>query len=305
MNKTIRRSTLILPVNIRRFVEKAYARGADAIVFDLEDAIPAAEKASARKLVKDALPLAARGGAEVLVRVNNTPALLDADVDAAVHPGLDGLTLPKAESAEQLRSLDANIARLERERGIAPGHVKLSLIDETPRGLLKVEEIASACERVVTMSVGPEDYCLELGVEPSADGFELQYPVARLVTVCKALGIQATGILGSIAEFRDLAAFEAAAVRARKLGCEGAGCIHPDQVAVLNRVFSPAPDKVEYARRVLEAFEDGLKRGTASVNLDGKMVDIPIYRRAQVVFERARAIAELDRRKAEALARFA
>jgi len=305
MNKAIRRSTLILPVNIRRFVEKAYARGADAIVFDLEDAIPAKEKASARQLVKDALPLAARGGAEVLVRVNNAPALLDADVDAAVHPGLDGLTLPKAESAEQLRSLDASIARLERERGIAPGHVKLSLIIETPRGLLKVEEIASACERVVTMSVGPEDYCLELGVEPSADGFELQYPVARLVTVCKALGIQATGILGSIAEFRDLAAFEAAAVRARKLGCEGAGCIHPDQVAVLNRVFSPAPDKVDYARRVIAAFEDGLKRGTASVNLDGKMVDIPIYRRAQVVFERARAIAELDRRKAEALARFA
>lgn len=305
MNETIRRSTLILPVNIRRFVEKAYTRGADAITFDLEDAIPAAEKASARKLVKDALPLAARGGAEVLVRVNNAPALLDADVDAAVHPGLDGLTLPKAESAEQLRRLDATLARLERERGIAPGHIKLSLIVETPRGLLKVEEIASACARVVTMSVGPEDYCLELGVEPSADGFELHYPVARLVTVCKALGIQATGLLGSIAEFRDLAAFEAAAVRARKLGCEGSSCIHPDQVAVLNRVFSPAPDKVEYARRVLEAFEDGLKRGTASVDLDGKMVDIPIYRRAQVVFERARAIAELEQRKAAALARFA
>ena len=305
MNNTIRRSTLILPVNVPHFVEKAYARGADAIVLDLEDAIPAAEKARARTLVREALPLAARGGAEVMVRINNAPALLDADLEAAVYPGLDGLTLPKAESAEQIRRLDARIGRLERERGMAPGQVKLSLIIETPRGLLNVEAIASACARVVTLSVGSEDYCLELGVEPSADGVELQYPVARLVTVCKALGIQAAGILGTIAEFRDLAAFEAAAVRARQLGCEGAACIHPDQVAVLNRVFSPEPAKVEHARRVIEAFEDGLARGTAAVNLGGKMVDMPVYRRAQVVFARARAIADLERRKAEALARFA
>jgi len=303
MKKTIRRSTLILPVNIRRFVEKAYERGADAIVFDLEDAIPPAEKSEARKLVRDALPLAVRGGAEVQVRVNNTAALLQADLEASVHPGLDGITFPKAESAQQIRALDAQLARLERERGIAPGHVKLSLIVETPRGLLNVEEIAAACERIATMSVGPEDYCLELGIEPSADGAELRYPVARLVTVCKALGIQATGILGSIGDFRDLAAFEAAAVRGRQLGCEGAGCIHPDQVTVLNRVFTPPADKVEYARRVIEAFEDGVKRGTASVNLDGKMVDVPIYRRAQVVFERASAIAALEQRKAAALAR--
>ena len=305
MSQRVRRSILILPVNIPRFVEKAYARGADVITLDLEDAVPAAEKASARGFVKDALELAARGGAEVLVRVNNIAAHLDADVDAAVYPGLDGLMLPKAESAEQIRRLDARLEQLERARGMAPGQVKLNLLVETPRGLLNLEQIASSCKRVVTMSVGQEDYCLELGVEPSAEGFELQYPVARLVTVCKAYGLQATGILGTIAEFRDLAAFERAATRARQLGTEGAGCIHPDQVTVLNRVFSPAPEKVEYARRVLEAFEEGLKRGTASVSLDGKMVDVPVYRRAQVVFERARAIAELDRRKAEALARLA
>ena len=104
------------------------------------------------------------------------------------------------------------------------------------------------------MSIGVEDYCLELGVEPSADGIELLYPVARLVTVCKAVGVQPTGLVGSIAGFRDLATFEGAAQRARQLGCEGAGCIHPDQVTVLNRVFTPDPAKVEYARRVVEAY---------------------------------------------------
>ena len=301
--KQARRSSLILPVNVPRFVERAYARGADAIVLDLEDSVPPAEKAGARTLVKDAIPLAARGGAEVVVRVNNDPALIAADIDACVYPGLDGLSIPKAESAAQIREVAAQLDRLERARGLDPGHVRLSLAFETPRGVLRAEEIAEASPRIVTLSVGPEDYYLELGVEPSPDGIELLYAVSRVVTIAKAAGIQSTGLLGSIAGFRDLVAFEAAAVRARQLGTEGAGCIHPDQVPVLNRVFTPEPAKVEYARRVLDAFEEGLRRGTASVNLDGKMVDIPVYKRAKVILDRARAVAETERRKAEALAR--
>ena len=298
-----RRSSLILPLNVRRFVEKAYARGADAIVLDLEDSVPTQEKASARKLVRDSLALAGRGGAEVLVRVNNDPALLADDIDASVHPGLDGLSIPKAESAAQIHDIVARIERLEGARGLTPRHLRLSLAIETPRGLLAIEEIARSSDRIATMSIGVEDFCLELGVEPSADGLELLYPVARLVTVCKAVGVQPTGLVGSIADFRDLATFERAAQRARQLGCEGAGCIHPDQVTVLNRVFTPDPAKVEHARRVVEAFEDGVRRGTASVNLDGKMVDVPVYKRAQVVLARARVVADTERRKAEALRR--
>jgi citrate lyase subunit beta / citryl-CoA lyase len=300
-----RRSSLILPVNVPRFVAKAYARGADAVVLDLEDSVPTQEKASARKLVRDSLALAGRGGAEVLVRVNNDPALLADDIDAAVHPGLDGLSIPKAESAAQIHDIVARIERLEGARGLTPRHLRLSLAIETPRGLLAVEGIARSSDRIATMSIGVEDYCLELGVEPSADGLELLYPVARLVTVCKAVGVQPTGLVGSIAGFRDLATFEQAAQRARQLGCEGAGCIHPDQVAVLNRVFTPDPAKVEDARRVVEAFEEGVRRGTASVNLDGKMVDVPVYKRAQVVLARARVVADTERRKTEALRRSA
>ena len=298
-----RRSSLILPVNVPRFVEKAYTRGADAVVLDLEDSVPAQEKTSARALVRKALAVAGRGGAEVLVRVNNDPALLADDIAAAVHPGLDGLAIPKAESAAHIREIVARIEALERARGLAPGHLRLSLAVETPRGLLAVEEIATASDRIATMSIGVEDFCLELGVEPSADGLELMYPVARLVTVCKAVGVQPTGLVGSIAGFRDLATFERAAVRARQLGCEGAGCIHPDQVTVLNRVFTPDRGRVEHARRVVDVFEEGVRMGTASVNLDGAMVDVPVYRRAQVLLARARAVEETERRKAEAFAR--
>ena len=303
MTARARRSSLILPVNQPRFVERAYTRGADAIVLDLEDSVPAAEKANARTLVKDALPLAARGGAEVSVRVNNEPGLLEHDIDAAVHPGLDNLNVPKAESADQIRAIAAQVERLERARGLASGHVQFSLAVETPLGLLNARELATSSPRIRTMSVGVEDYCLALGVEPSPEGTELMYAVSYLVTICKAVGVEPTGLVGSIAGFRDLATFEGAAVRARQLGCLGAGCIHPDQVVVLNRVFTPDPAKSEYARRVVEAFEEGVRKGTASVNLDGKMVDVPVYRRALVILERARAVEATERRKAEALAR--
>lgn len=299
----VARSNLILPVNVPRFIEKAHARQADGITLDLEDSVPPAEKASARTLIRNAARQVARGGATVGVRVNNEPELLDEDVDAAVQPGIDELMIPKVESPAQVAEIAARVDRLERERGIAAGHVRFSLVIESPRGLLRVEEIAAASPRTAGMSVGPEDYCLMLGVEPSADGAELAYPVARVVTICKALGLVPTGLVGSIAGFRELDAFELAAVRARQLGCEGAGCIHPDQVAILNRVFSPPADKVEHARRVVEAFEQGLARGTASVNLDGRMVDVPVYRRARLILDRAAAIAAVEHRKAQALAR--
>jgi citrate lyase subunit beta/citryl-CoA lyase len=302
MSFRVRRSSLILPVNVSRFIEKAHTRGADAIVLDLEDSVPPAEKASARKLVKEAIPLVARGGAEVAVRINNDPALLSDDIDASVWPGLASLSIPKVETAAEIGRLAAQVERLERARGIPAGHVKLSIAIETPTGVLACESIATSSPRIVTMGVGPEDYYLSLGVEPSADGIELLYAVSRVVTVCKAVGIQSVGLLGSVADFRDLAAFEGAATRACHLGCEGAGCIHPEQVAILNRVFSPDPERVQYARRAVDAFEEGVRRGTASVNLDGKMVDVPVYRRAQVILERAQAIALLERAKAEALA---
>jgi len=299
----IRRSTLILPVNVPRFVEKAHLRGADAVMLDLEDAVPPREKDAARRRIPASIPLVARAGAEVFVRVNHDPAMLAGDLEAAIHPGLDGICFPKTEAAEDVERLDGEIARLERDRGIAPGRTEIALLIESPRGLLNLEAIVVASQRVRTVSLGPEDYCLTLGVEPSADGMELLYGVSKVVTVCKASGISPMGLLGSIAGFQDLAAFERAAARARNLGCEGASCIHPDQVAVLNRVFSPAPEKVEYARAAVEAFEEGLKRGTASVNVAGAMVDTPVYHRAKHILEQAAAIALVEKRKADTLAR--
>jgi citrate lyase subunit beta/citryl-CoA lyase len=303
MGVKIRRSTLIFPVNQPKFAGKAATRGADAISLDLEDSVPPVEKRAARKLVKEAIFLSGRGGAEMLVRINNHPDLIYDDIDAAVHPGLKGIHFPKVESAEQVYRLDALIEAKEKERGIPPGSLSIAAHIETPLGLLNALAIAKASKRIEAMGVGPEDYCLSLGVEPSEDGAELLYAVSQVVTICKAVKIRAHGLLGSVAGFRDLKGFEQAALRARQLGTEGAGCIHPDQIPILHRVFSPTPEGVEHARRVVQAFKEGVEKGTASVSLDGKMVDVPVFERAKIILNRAEAIEAVERRKAEALAR--
>lgn len=303
MGIQIRRSTLIFPVNVKRFIEKAYLRGADAISLDLEDSVPPSEKENARKLVHDAIPMAARGGAEVLVRINNETDLICEDVDASVYPGLNGIAFPKVESAEQVHRLDALLEAKERERGLPLKSITIAAHIETTLGLLNALSISEASSRIVSMGIGPEDYCFSLGVEPSADGMELLYAVSKVVGICKAKKIRATGLLGSVAGYKDLEGFERAAMRGRQLGTEGAGCIHPDHVKILHKVFSPSPDKVEYARRAVQAFEEGVKRGTASVGMDGKMVDIPVYYRAKIILDRAEAIEAVEKRKAEALAK--
>lgn len=305
MSLRIRRSTLIFPVNVRKFIEKAYTRDADAISLDLEDSVPPAQKAEARKLVKESIGMAGRGGAEVLVRINNEPHLIIEDIDAAVHPGLFGIHFPKVESAEQMHRLDALLEAKEKERNIPPGSITVSAHIETPLGLLNAESIAVASSRLESLSIGPEDYCFELGVEPSESGIELLYAVSRVVTLCKAHKLRAHGIVGSVAGFRQLEQFEQAAVRGRQLGTEGAGCIHPDQVKILHKVFSPDPAAVQYAYRVVAAFEEGIRKKTASVDLDGKMVDIPVYYRAKRIIERAEAIEAVQKRKSEAMARYA
>ena len=298
----VRRSTLILPVNVPRFVEKAHLRGADAVMLDLEDAVPSAEKAAARDPIREAIRQVGRGGAEVFVRVNHEPSMLNEDLEAAIYPGLTGICFPKTESPDQVERLDMLVAGLEGSRGMVAGCIELALLIENPRGLLNCEAIAAVSRRVRTIALGPEDYCLALGVEPSENGTELLYPLSAVVTVSKAAEIAPMGLLGSIGSFWDLSRFEQAACRAKELGCVGASCIHPDQVAVLNRVFSPAPEQISAAKAVVEAFQRGVESGTASVNVAGRMVDIPVYMRARTLLQRAEAIAAVERRKAAALA---
>lgn len=280
-----------MPVDVPRFIAKAATTGADSITLDLEDSIMPSAKAAARAFLRNAAHEVGCGGAAVLVRVNSDPQWLDDDLQAAVLQGIAALAIPKVESADAVRAIDARIGVLEHERDIERGSIALSIAIETPMGVLRMEDIARSSTRIRAMTIAPEDYCLAIGVGPSADGVELLYPVSRLVTVCRAYGIAPMGLVGSVTGYRDLVAFEAAARRARQLGCQAASCIHPDQVAVLNRVFAPAGEDLAWARRVVAAFEVALANGTAAIGLEGHMIDPPVYRRAQAMLIRAGCFA--------------
>ena len=300
MPAQVQRSMLIIPTHVRKFVEKACRREADAVLLDLEDGVPPLKKPEARELVASSIPIAGKGGADALVRVNHNESL-EEDIRASVHPGLHGLFIPKVESAQDVAKVESIIAPLEQERGIGERSLKLALHIESPRGFLNMREIAASSARIESMSIGADDYCLELGVEPSEEGTELFLIFATMVNVCKEARVEPMGVLGSVADFTDLEAFRRVAERGRQLGATGAFCIHPGQVKVLNSVFSPDRERVEHAKRVVAAFEKGLEEGRAAVSLDGRMVDTPIFKRAKALLDKAEAIDRREAKKAAAL----
>ena len=181
----IRRSRLIMPANEKKYVEKAHMRNADAVVLDLEDSVPVSEKVATRAVLKESIPVVGRGGSDVLVRVNHTDELLKGDVEASVWPGLDGIFFPKVETGDQVRDLDRLLADLERKRGIPPGHVKISVIAETLKGYLNVQEITGASDRIDSLSLGTEDFATNTGMELSEDTYQRLADPKNADRVCR------------------------------------------------------------------------------------------------------------------------
>ncbi len=288
------RSALYVPVIVERFVAKAAARGADAIILDLEDSIPPDKKDLARRAVAGAAATVGAGGADVLVRVNRPWRLLVRDLEAVLGAGVAGLMLPKIESAEHLRLIAEIVGEIEAERKMAPGHTKLVAMLETPGSIFRAEAIAGAHPRLVGITVGAEDLALSVGMLPEAEG--LMFPKQQAIFAARAAGILPLGFLGTVAEFADLEAFRRTIRRSRALGFAGAAVIHPSQIGILNEEFSPEPAEVERARRMLAAYARATAEGLGAVSFEGRMIDVPVVRRAEALLARHAAIARRARR---------
>jgi citrate lyase subunit beta / citryl-CoA lyase len=302
IRKLVRRSSLIFPVNIPRFVEKAATRGADCLIMDLEDSVPLEEKEASRKLIKDYIPIVGKGGGAVSVRINSPIEEAKKDLDASIWPGLTCVALPKVESAEYVKHIDNLITEFEYERGVPGGAVQISLAVETALGVIKAFELASSSSRIVSLGIGAEDLTQEMGVQTSKNGEELWYARSKILMDAYAAGVQPMGIIG-VEPFiwREPEKYFEAAVNSRKLGFMGAQSIHPAPIPYLNQGFSIPESEVAQMRKELAAFEAGLKQRTASVNVDGRMIDIASAERCRKVLERADAIADMEERKHVAL----
>ncbi len=291
------RSLLYVPANNPRFVARAHTRGADAIILDLEDGVPPAEKAAAREALPRSAVAAGRGGADVLARVNRPLRMALADVEAAVRAGAAALWLSKTESAEHVRLLAEVVSEVEREQGHDPGSTKLVAVVESPAAWFRAGEIARADPRIVAMALGSEDFALEAGMTPDAE--TLHVPKQTVLLAARAAGVAPLGFIGTVADYADVDAFAETARRSRRFGFEGAACVHPSGVPVLNAEMTPAPGEVAAARKVVTAYEEAERGGVGAIAVDGRMVDAPVVERARRLLARAAAIAEKDRRKGE------
>jgi citrate lyase subunit beta / citryl-CoA lyase len=282
------RSMLFVPVTVEKYVARAAERGADALILDLEDSVPLAEKPRGRDVLQDAAGAVAKNGADVVVRINRPLRMAIPDIEAAVSPTVQALMLTKIESAEHVQMIAEVVDELEVERGMLPGATKLVALVETASAFLRMTEIARAHPRLVALSIGAEDFALSVGMLPEAEG--LFFPKQQMIIAARAAGILPLGFIGTVADFRDLDAFRATIRRSRRLGFAGASCIHPSQVAILNEEYRPSPDEVAAAERAVAAYDAATAAGIGAIELDGKMIDVPVIERAKHVLARHRAV---------------
>jgi citrate lyase subunit beta/citryl-CoA lyase len=264
------RSLLYVPAGAEKFVARAHERGADAIILDLEDSVPPSGKEAARAALAAAVPAVGRAGARVFVRINSEPALLEPDALAACRAGAAGLFIPKVRSPDTILQLAVLLHAVERTP------MRFVPLLEDPGAILDARAIASASPRVLAIAAGGEDLATAMDAEPTAE--MLRLPKLLVHLAAKAAGVLSLGLLRSIADFADTAAIAASAREARSLGFDGATCIHPAVVPILNQAFSPDPAALDTAHRMVAAFDAA---GQAACLFDGKMIDLPIVERAR------------------------
>jgi citrate lyase subunit beta/citryl-CoA lyase len=287
----LNRSFLFAPGNVARRVEKALTLEADVVILDLEDSVAVSEKAAARKPVVEALARPRRARAYVRVNAASTDFCY-ADLLATVRKGVDGIVLPKVESAAGLHAIDWLMASLEREQGIPVGSIDLVPQIETAAGVQRVDRVFQARSlrpypgpwRVKRAAFGAADYGHELGLAPTLDEPELADARARVVLASRAAGLE-NPLDSPWFHFKELDAFQRALERSRRGGFQGRLCVHPDQIAPVNAAYSPSDEEIARAKRIVAAFKEAEARGEAAVQVDGQMVDYPVAFRARSILE--------------------
>ena len=288
------RSFLFAPGNVARRVEKALSLDADVVIVDLEDSVAISEKAATRKAVAAALERPRRGRGYVRVNAPSTHFCFS-DLLETIHGKVQGVVLPKVESAADLHAIDWMIWNLERERGIPEGSIDLMPQIETAAGVQRVDRVLQARSlrpykgpwRVKRIAFGAADYGHELGLSPGADEAELADARARCVLSSRAAGLEGP-IDSPWFDFKDSAGFARALERSRRGGFQGRLCVHPDQLGPVNAAYQPSAEELARAERVVAAFRQAEARGEAAVQVDGQMIDYPVAYRAQALLDSVR-----------------
>ena len=284
------RSLLFVPGNQPKMLEKALGVLPDAFVPDMEDSVPWDEKANARQVTASFLPRLAQAGPLVIPRLNSLDTgLLEEDLTAVVGPYIYGVSVGKIQTTQDIADISKSIARLEEKAGVPVGQTRLVPWIETARAIVHCYDIL-AMPRVVGAAFGAEDLTHDMGIERTEDDSEVA--VARSITCLAARAAEVLALDTPYFLFRNPEGLRQNALASKKIGFKGKFAIHPAQIDIINEVFSPSAAEIDYAQRVVAAFDDAARAGRGSTSLDGKVVDVPVVRRARALLEIAASMAK-------------
>ncbi|MGD0972491.1 MAG: CoA ester lyase [Candidatus Korobacteraceae bacterium] len=274
------RSMLFVPGDKEKMLLKSLALGADSVIWDLEDAVALTEKQTARATICKTLQNIQSAHVPIYIRVNSLGTnMLDVDLDSVVQQGVYGILFPKAESSSQVKELDSILSRVEKQRGLPEGSVKVQCLLETCLGIIHAYAIASASPRVEAVCFGAEDFTLDLGTPRTRDGIESAYSRAAIAVAAGAAKVLAIDSVYS--DLNDEEGLVNECRMVRQLGYRGKFAIHPKQLDVINREFSPSESELAFAQRIMEAFNRPENVNAGVITVDGKMIDAPILERAR------------------------
>ena len=278
------RSILFVPGNRPSWIDKAPQYGADALILDLEDAVPIEEKAEARTIVREGIERLHKRGVPVVVRVNGlNTGLTGEDIEAVVTAGVVAIAIPKLERKEEVLKVDAWIELFEQKAGLVKRTVEIVAIPETARGIMNTYELATACPRVGNVAGGiaarSGDITKAIGYKWTRPSFETLYMASHMLLAARAAGIEYPLNTGSL-EVGDIDLVRAQLQRAREVGFRGALAIHPPAIPIANEIFAPSQEEIEWNKGVMRAMAEAEQAGRAAVTYDGMMIDYAHVRNA-------------------------
>jgi len=281
----VMRSVMYVPSNNEKMVSKAPTIACDVLTLDLEDSVPPAEKPKGREKIQEYLKTGRKEqiSPNLYVRINNWETrMTNDDLEAIVHPGLNGVCLAKCGEPDNVKRLAWKLEELEERRGMEAGSVGIQLLIETAKGVMNAYPSATASKRVNSLIFGAVDYTKDMRVTLTSEGWEQLY--ARFHTAVAARAAGCIAIDCPFVAFQDVEAFEKSTREGRQMGYEGRMLIHPSQIEPSHTIYTPSPQEVEWAQGVKKVFEEeGIAKGAAAVSYKGKMVDTPVYENALTI----------------------
>jgi citrate lyase subunit beta/citryl-CoA lyase len=300
------RSMLFIPANSWRMIMRATTEMQDAVILDLEDAVPVAEKETARVFARDSVPILKSKGIDVFVRVNSLgTGLTEEDLRFVVVKGLHGIMLPKSETKQAIVKLDRLLGKEEMNKKLKPNSISIMPLLESPRGVLNASEIATASKRVDALGFGAGDFLRELGegfaiarLSPDEYFPMILYARSRISIAARVAGVPAidTPFFGLLIDTEGLIRESS---RAKLLGFKGKMLIHPRHVEPVNQLFSPSKEEIEFSSQMINAYKEAEARGSGAASFGGRMIDYAMVSMGQDLLSRAEAIAEKEKRRVE------